>query len=377
MVKFNLRFTVVSVMVLALSVLTGCEPSTPAPSMGQLMGRADNGYAKVVPNHPLQFPQDHLAHPKYRQEWWYLTANLTTENGEPLGLQWTQFRVALSSKAPSNNSPWATNQLWMTHAALTFADSHQTAERWSRNIKVEDAPAGVSGMPLNVWNGNWHWQALNALQTNHNANIGLLPARLDVRDTKLEYQLFLSSEAPLVLQGDNGYSIKSADGKVASYYYSQPFIHVTGKVKRHGEWLNVSGDAWLDREWSSEFLTRQQQGWDWFAIRLQDGSALMLFQLRGSDGAAPFFSGKRIMPDGQQRVIPHDKIQLTAKDWHTIGTQKYPIAWQINLPTEQLKLKVQALNNAARMPLSVSYWEGPIQVSGSQSGAGYLELTGY
>ncbi|QSX32935.1 carotenoid 1,2-hydratase [Shewanella avicenniae] len=371
------RFSHYALLSLCLGLLSACDPAPQHnASMGELMGRADSNFAKVVANQPLQFPQDHLAHPKFRQEWWYLTANLTTEDGEPLGLQWTQFRIALSSQAPANDSPWATNQLWMTHAALTFQNSHQTAERWNRNINAANAPAGVSGMPLAVWNENWRWQARG--QNDSNApNNGLLPATLNVSDDSLSYQLNLTSQAPLVLQGDNGFSIKSADGKVASYYYSQPFIEVSGQVKRQNKWLKVSGKAWLDREWSSEFLTRQQQGWDWFAIRLDDGSALMLFQLRGSDDAAPFFSGKRIWADGRQRVIPTSEINMQPLAWQQIEAKRYPVSWQIALPSEALTLTVEALNPQARMPLSVSYWEGPIKVSGSQTGSGYLELTGY
>ncbi|WP_417763361.1 lipocalin-like domain-containing protein [Shewanella sp.] len=362
---------------LPLLLLSGCEqPTTSTPAMGQLMGRGASDYAQVVPNRPLHFPADHLAHPQFRQEWWYLTANLTTESGEPLGLQWTQFRIALGSQPPNNPSPWASNQLWMTHAALTFANSHQTAERWSRDIRTNDSPAGVSGMPLTVWNDNWRWQA-SATADSSNPNQGLLPARLQVTDAKLSYDLQLTSYAPLVQQGDDGYSVKSADGKVASYYYSQPFIHVSGKVKRDGEWLNVKGDAWLDREWSSEFLTRQQQGWDWFAIRLEDGSALMLFQLRATAGEAPFYSGKRMWPDGRQRPLSSAQITMQPTAWHNVAGSRYPIVWQLNLPSEQLALQITALNNEARMPLSVSYWEGPIRVSGTQNGSGYLELTGY
>ncbi|MCH1924992.1 carotenoid 1,2-hydratase [Shewanella sp. C32] len=364
-------------ILLALLLLTGCEQPSQTPAMGQLMGRGASDYAQVLPNQALHFPADHLAHRQFRQEWWYLTANLTTDSGEPLGLQWTQFRIALNSQAPTNSSPWASNQLWMTHAALTFSDSHQTAERWSRDIHANNAPAGVSGMPLSVWNDNWRWQASNNGADTANPNYGLLPARLQVTDAELAYELQLSSQAPLVLQGDNGYSRKSADGKVASYYYSQPFIHVSGKVRRDGQWLNVSGDAWLDREWSSEFLTRQQQGWDWFAIRLADGSALMLFQLRATEGQAPFYSGKRIWPDGHEQRIAAEQIQLKVSKWHKLADKRYPVAWQIDLPSEQLELQVEALNNDARMPLSVSYWEGPIRVTGSQQGSGYLELTGY
>ncbi|MBO1271706.1 carotenoid 1,2-hydratase [Shewanella sp. 4t3-1-2LB] len=360
---------------LPLLLLTGCSPAAKSTSMGQLLGRAENGFAQVLPGKAFIFPTDHLAHPKFRQEWWYLTANLHTDDGSPLGLQWTQFRIALSADAPENQSPWAGNQLYMAHAALTFKAQHFTAERWGRGMQTDQAPAQVSGPPLLVQLDDWQWQTQTVPD---NPNHGLLPATLTVTDTQFAYKLQLSANAPLILQGDNGYSRKSADGKVASYYYSQPFIQVDGEVLHQGRWQHVSGVAWLDREWSSEFLSRQQQGWDWFALHLNDGSSLMLFQLRGSDtNDKPFYSGKRMFPDGRSHSLSAKDIHMRPTDWQQTASGRYPVSWQLSLPTEQLQLDITPLNRNAVMPLSVAYWEGPISISGSQQGVGYLELTGY
>ncbi|MGX2954648.1 lipocalin family protein [Shewanella sp. JL219SE-S6] len=146
---------------------------------------------------------------------------------------------------------------------------------------------------------------------------------------------------------------------------------------RHKEqWLQVSGNAWLDREWSSEFLSHGQQGWDWFALRLDDGSALMLFQLREQENKA-FFSGKRMYPDGSGHPLALDDISLSVKDWQQTVSGRYPVAWQLELPGESLSLTLEALNPNAAMNLSIPYWEGPITIKGTQTGVGYMELTGY
>ena len=81
------------------------------------------------PDPPLQFPADHGAHPDYRIEWWYLTANLTGPDGTPYGLQWTLFRSAL---APRDGQGWDDPQLWMGHAAVTTPDAHFVTERLAR-----------------------------------------------------------------------------------------------------------------------------------------------------------------------------------------------------------------------------------------------------
>ena len=38
---------------------------------------------------------------------------------------------------------------------------------------------------------------------------------------------------------------------------------------------------------------------------------------------------------------------------------------------------IEAVNRDAWMALSVPYWEGPVTVTGSHDGHGYLEMTGY
>lgn len=361
-------------------LLSGCfnNSEKPTAGMGQLLDGDTDGYSPVVPGITLSFPEDHQAHNSFRQEWWYLTANLTTETGEQLGMQWTQFRIALappkttekttevSAKAVSPTNSWQTEQLYMSHTALTSTNEHLAAERWSRgNANF----SGTQANPLIIQQDDWQWRSNNQQ---------LFPATLNVTTADFSYQLQLDSQAPFQLQGDNGYSRKNATGTVASYYYSQPFIQVSGSIERNGKTIKVSGDAWLDREWSSQFLSKTQQGWDWFALRLNDGSALMLFQLRDNSGKQQdFYSAKRMYPDGSGTLISSDQISMTATDWQQTESGRYPVAWDISIESESIKISTQALNADANMPLSVPYWEGPITISGSHSGMGYMELTGY
>ena len=355
-----------------LLALMGCDSpaDTNRSAMGSLMGEATSDFTQVLPNKAFTFPRDHLAHDDFRQEWWYLTANLATETGKPLGLQWTQFRIALSSKTPKSSSNWASNQLYMAHSAITTDKHHQAEERWSRG---QQQLAGVSSSPLTIKLDSWRWQSQDE---------ELFPATLDVAGDNVNYSLRLTTSAPYQLQGDGGYSVKSADASVASYYYSQPFIDVTGQVMLDGKFVNVSGKAWLDREWSSQFLTRQQQGWDWFALRLDDGSTLMLFQLRGENNLQDtptkhFYSGRRMYADGSGKTISANEISMTPTAWHTIDGKPHPVEWQIRIDSQALDLRISPLNPDAKMPLSITYWEGPISIKGSHTGSGYMELTGY
>lgn len=358
--------------VLPLS-LSGCfyeSASTTPQKMGQLLDGDTNNYSQVIPGKTLNFPADHMAHDGFRQEWWYLTANLETESKEKLGLQWTQFRIALApsitEEGEQPQSSWQTRQLYMSHTAITTPAQHLVKEKWSRG---HPHLAGTQAQPLIIKQDNWQWRSVSEQ---------LFPATLSVATDRFSYQLKLDSQAPFQLQGDNGYSPKNAAGTVASYYYSQPFIKVNGTIERDGKTVRVSGDAWLDREWSSQFLAKTQQGWDWFALRLDDGSALMLFQLResGSD-KQHFYSGRRMYPDGSGHNIASKEITMLPTAWQQTLSGRYPVSWQITIPSEDIELTTQALNANSSMPLSIPYWEGPIKISGSNRGFGYMELTGY
>jgi len=360
------RLTINSTSLLAAIVLlAGCSEADKPESMSSLMGQTTSGYAEVVKGAEFRFPQDHQPHPDFRQEWWYLTANLKTDQGQPLGLQWTQFRIAVSPET-SQQDGWATNQIYFAHTAITSREQHLAEEKWSRE---HPQLAGVTKNPFSVKLDNWQWQS---------EGTNLFPASLSADSDQFSYQLKLTSDKPFQLQGEQGYSQKNTKGDMASYYYSQPFIEITGSVNINGKEQQVTGKGWLDREWSSQFLSKSQQGWDWFALRLNDGSALMLFQLRNSDDKKnSFYSGRRMYPDGSGRNITSQQIKLTATRQHKIEGHYYPVGWQIQIPSEQIDVEISPVNDNAKMPLSVSYWEGPVTFSGSHSGEGYMELTGY
>lgn len=358
--------------------LFGCEDTQPknmgTQNMGTLLGSGDtqsesNLFTPVEKGVEFTFPTDHQAHANFRHEWWYLTANLIGEDGTPLGVQWTQFRFAAAPPTDEDDvkkTEWQAQQIYMAHSAVTTTDKHYADEKWSRD---QVSLAGVDTSPFRVYLDDWQWTS----STND-----LFPATLKASSEQFGYSLTLTSTAPYQKQGEQGYSTKSADGQVASYYYSQPFIEVSGEVTIDGEIHQVSGKGWIDREWSSQFLLDSQQGWDWFALRLSDDTSLVVFQLRDSKtGSASYSSARLMQQDGSGIAIPQKDIQLEATNQTEIQGRKYPTQWQVSIPNQQIELTVSALNPNAKMPLSVPYWEGPVRIEGSHSGTGYMELTGY
>ena len=102
--------------------------------------------------------------------------------------------------------------------------------------------------------------------------------------------------------------MKSAEGQ-ASHYYSQPFYTVTGTITLEGQDIPVTGQAWLDREWSSQPLAPDQTGWDWFSLIFDDGARLMGFRLR--DAGEGYLSATWIDVDGPPTPMPPGALRLT------------------------------------------------------------------
>jgi predicted secreted hydrolase len=327
------------------------------------LGSNSEGFSVPKPGTVITFPADHGPHPDFRIEWWYLTANLSDVDGKDYGLQWTLFRSAL---APSERADWSSPQVWMGHAAITSSTKHFVAERLARGGIGQ---AGVTAAPFSAWIDNW--------QMISQADRGSDPlSRLHVRAaaTDFSYDMTLSAEGPLVLQGEAGYSVKSATGQ-AAYYYSQPFYRVSGTLNLPDGPVNVTGKAWLDREWSSQPLAEDQTGWDWFSLHFDTGEKLMGFRLR--DGGAGFSSATWIKSDGTTEPQKPGALRITPLEKTTVAGHSLPLRWRVELPAKGVDLETQPLNAQSWMATQFPYWEGPIFFSGTHSGRGYLEMTGY
>ena len=322
------------------------------------MGTEAEGFAVPQPDPVFQFPADHGPHPDYRIEWWYLTANLSGPDGTPYGLQWTLFRSAL---APGTAEGFASPQIWFAHAAATTPEEHFFTERFARGGTGQ---AGVRADPFLAWIDEWQMQgdSFDEMQ-------------LSAAGEDFAYDVTLRAEGPLVFHGDSGYSVKSAEGQ-ASYYYSQPAFAVQGVLTLPGGDVPVTGEAWLDREWSSQPLAADQTGWDWFSLSFESGEKLMGFRLRQADGSR-YSSATWIEPDGTVASLGDGAFAATPQAWTNAAGRELPTGWALSIADKGLDVTVTALNPMAWMGVSVPYWEGPVTVTGSHAGRGYLEMTGY
>ncbi len=332
-------------------ILLGLILALPAQAQGFAgLGQGGDGFALPVPGRVFEFPEDHGAHPDYRIEWWYLTAALEDVSGIRYGVQWTLFRSALTPEGP---------QVWMGHFGLTSPEEHFSGERFARGGVGQ---AGVVPAPFDAWIDDWRLSGPT-----------LESLRLRAATEVAGYDLALRAEGPLVFHGDAGFSVKSAAGQ-ASYYYSQPFYTVSGTLDLPSGPVEVTGRGWLDREWSSQPLQDDQEGWDWFSLHLDDGARLMAFGLRGGEG---FRYASHIAPDGTLTPYYGDALGLDPLRVEDVDGREVPVDWQVRLPEEGIDLTVRAVNDDSWQATIFPYWEGPVIAEGSHAGTGFLEMTGY
>lgn len=343
---------------------------------------------QVVADYVIHFPADHGEHTLFDIEWWYLTANLEDEQGQLYGIQWTLFRFRNPTQIMTDTH-WSNNQLYMAHASINSVDSHWFSEKFARG---EVGNAGLKSKPLQLYIDDWSWlnTANEPLESQN-----LLPADLSFYAERiitqhgqdnavLQVSLALQQQGPFVLQGENGYSIKSGDGTYASHYYSNPFIDIKGQftfMTDHRETsqsrsINVKGQAWFDHEWTSKLVDSQTLGWDWLSIHLDDGSKLMAFRMRIA-GKPDFITGTLAQADGSQTLLTRENLILTPTQWIKVKQQNLPLSWQVKIPQFNIDIAVRTLKNDQWNPALIAYYEGMVGVSGSHTGKGFLELTGY
>ena len=358
-------------------VSTTAVPAPAQISVAEGMARTDTtGYLRAEEVREFAFPADHGPHPEYAVEWWYYTGNLTDAQGNDYGYQFTLFRTGLPRTAlPQGGSQWRSDAVYMAHLALSDGARQRfvARERFNRGAL---GLAGAHAAPFRVWLDDWSVTSVDA---------GTTQMRIQAQDGDIALDVTLDATGPIVLQGDRGLSQKSAAKGNASYYYSLPRMATTGTLRIGDTDVAVSGTSWMDREWSTSALGTDQVGWDWFALHLDDGSDIMLYQLRNRDGSTDPFSGGSVRNrDGTVTRLAATDIRWAPQGvWTSPHTgAPYPAAWDIELIPLGLSLTVTPLIADQELQVTVRYWEGAVTVDARRAGSalrgtGYLEMTGY
>ena len=344
-------------------------------------------YPTVTSGRPLAFPRDYGAHPDFRIEWWYVTGWLQTDAGAAMGFQLTFFRVR-AAFADDNPSRFAPRQLLFANVALSDPRSGSVLHD-QRAVRIGFGLAEASEADTDIHIDDW------LLHRDADGRY-----RLDIATPRFGFAFTLQPTQPVLLNGVAGYSRKGPLPSEASYYYSEPWLSVEGILKREGgnggkrsNEEPIRGRAWLDHEWSSALLAEEAVGWDWIGIDLDDGAAVMAFQIRDKTGHKFWAGGTLRTVDGNTRTLSPESVRFTPMRWwrspHT-GT-RYPVAMRFDAESLHLTL-VPLMDDQefdSRASTGAVYWEGAVTALQAAAdataapseartvGRGYLELTGY
>ena len=367
-----------AVFLLVSSVVQAAAPPG-GSGLDAIRSTAPNpGFDLVLQPRTFEFPRDHGPHPRFRHEWWYVTGNLDSDRGQRFGFELTFFRIGLmppgAVRASGVVSAWHTRQLYSAHFAITDVARGQFhyVEKLSRDAL---GLAGAQAEPFRVWLDDWMLGTPDGSDT---------PWRLHAQGQGYELTLQIEPLLAPVLNGEQGLSRRADEPGAASYYYSIPRVAVHGQLTRAGTLSEVRGLAWLDREWATGSLGANEQGWDWFALQLQDGSTLMLYDLRNRNGTRDIHSaGTWVDPTGRSRPLTAEQISIDVLDhWVSPTGGRYPSRWRVRVPVAGLDVEVRPVVPDQELRTEPRYWEGAVDVHGTREGQkaegrGYVELVGY
>ena len=356
----------------SLAMTQDPRPKTQDPSPWR---EASAGYV-------FSFPRDHASHPDYKIEWWYYTGNVKTADGRRFGYQITFFRIGIDY-APVNPSKWAVRDLYMTHLAVSDA----TGQRYRYAEKLSRGGPGLAGAESNryyTWNDDW------VATGNPEPGTGnRLQHTLVASSPQAGINLVLDEGKPPVVHGIDGINQKGAQPGNASHYYSLTRMPTKGTIAIDGETFEVTGETWMDHEFSTSFLEPEQRGWDWLSIQLSDNREIMLYVMRRADGAHdPRSSGTLVDANGKSIHLTDKDFTLTPgrATFTSRNGAVYPVEWTVTIPSRNITLQVTTPLKDQELSLEqstgIAYWEGMIDVAGQAGrqvvrGAGYLEMTGY
>ncbi len=337
------------------------------------LGAAD--WKTAQPGWRYDFPRDHHSHEEFKTEWWYFTGNLADRSGHRFGYELTFFRQGIRS--PSERDPamsrFVIGDLKFAHFAITDVD----AKHFRFEQKTSRGAFGDAGFDAEqlAWIDDW------TLTFN-----GRDQFDLQARSKDAELHLQLHAVKPPVVHGQDGLSAKASGEGHASHYYSLPRLSTAGELVVDGKANPVTGESWFDHEWATNQLAPEQVGWNWLSVQFDDGTELMLYQMRLENGTTdPSSSGTFVGADGSSAHLSSDAFRMMPTGFWKSGLTRanYPTGWKVELPEDAMQFTVRAVledQELALMPLA--YWEGAIEVTGTRQGKavkgrGYLELTGY
>ncbi|WP_150046303.1 MULTISPECIES: lipocalin family protein [Methylomonas] len=305
---------------------------------------------------PVELPADDAFLPQEQVQWWYWTGHLHTEDGRRFGFEIVFF--AFDSFVIMRDQ--------LVQAAITDVAGQTFSFEEFLEFHLPDRTK--NGFNLSSGIGNKVTAVGGGGHDRLHAEIG---------DYVLDLQLDTDLPAAMHYGGDahpyrfGGYT----------YYYSRPRMATKGSLSIKGQTFSVTGNSWFDRQYG-ELYQAINQGWQWFALELDDNRQIMLFDFQGNDASVEK-SGSITDAEGRTVTLAAHEFEVTVLgEWTSPNTGcTYPSGWALEVRGEKFTvqplLKDQELHAKHTLWIGPVYWEGACSVDGAQTGSAYVELNGF
>jgi predicted secreted hydrolase len=312
----------------------------------------------------ISLPADEAPH-AVPDEWYYTTGHLVTRRGKQYGFDTIVFQLAIPS-----GGYVTVGQVAVTD--LNNGTFHQQTYEVPGPFPASTNSFSVTlpqGLTMSGGNGTNHITA--SLPDGYGLNLSL------------------NSLKNPVYQDGNGlapYVDPSTGQQIASqYYYSRPQMATFGTVTSPIGTEAVAGQAWFDHEYG---ILLQPADWEWYSIQLNDGSDIMVVNVRQvhtQNAYATFGSIQDPLPGcAVQSLGPSDFTMSLQGAWTSPHTGiTYPNQFGLSVPSRGINLTLtpQLADQELYMGLGIlpPYWEGTVTVKGTAngrpvSGVGYVEI---
>ncbi len=303
---------------------------------------------------PIELPEDDSFLPSQPVQWWYWTGHLKTKEGREFGFETVFFtfdsfmrdQLVQSAITDVEDNSFYFNEFYDFHLPKDLKNEFNLTAGKNNQISA----IGGGGKDT------IHFEVNNYI------------VDLKIEEDKKPVLHYGGDAHPYVFGG-------------FTYYYSRVHMTTTGTVKIGDEVFEVSGTTWFDRQYG-DLYKAIIQGWQWFAIELDDNRQIMLYDILGKTTEVEK-SGSITDAQGNTRLLSRHEFDVKVlgkwKSPHTGCT--YPSGWEITLDNKKYivtpQVKDQELHVKHGYWAGPEYWEGTNTVSGDANGRAYVELNGF
>jgi len=192
----------------------------------------------------------------------------------------------------------------------------------------------------------------------------------------LEYE---AEKPPLILADDGHFNLGE---KSYTYYYSLTESKVTGTLTFDQVTEDVTGTAWIDRQYGS-FNPLTEEDYEWFFIQLSNDMDLNIYSLFTRDRQLPdtaTYKHMSVYVDSMTQYTTHDfDIERLAFHYMADSDMCYAQKWRLTSSQNDIDLVITTLNSDSEVQLPFRFFEGPTTIAGTViglpvTGMGFAEL---